>query len=152
MKCRKSLIIILSLLISSPVIAKEYKNVADSRLLPSPYPVYVQGTKVINNPVYGFNKVLLPTDNEYDGIPGCYVACYSHSANGVYPVSEDIYVMGQVRVKGEYVARICKPQGYEAKDISKEAFFTNLCNKRVAKCADVECWAGGDTGGWYGIQ
>jgi hypothetical protein len=122
------------------------------QLLPSPYPVYVipnQG--VVNQPYPGTSKAMLPTDNSYTSAPGCYIACYSHNP-GVYSVGPNIYVMGQVRTKGQYSSRVCQPQGYEGKDISAANSFKQLCAAKIASCRDFSCWAGGDTGGWFGIQ
>jgi hypothetical protein len=125
---------------------------ANKDLLPSPYPVYViPNSGVINHPYPGAVKALLPTDNSYTDTPGCYVACYSHK-NGIYNVSPTISVMGQIRVKGQYVARVCQPEGYQEKDISAEPTFKLLCAKKIPACSDEECWGGGDTGGWFGIQ
>ncbi len=124
----------------------------NNALLPSPFPVYViPNSGVINHPIPGAVEVMLPTDNSYTGIPGCYIACYSHK-NGLYNVAPDISVMGQVRVKGQYVARICQPEGYQGKDISADPMFKMLCSKAIPSCADGSCWGGGDTGGWFGIQ
>lgn len=125
---------------------------ANNDLLPSPFPVYViPNSGVINWPAPGSVKVMLPTDNSYTGSPGCYVACYSHK-NGLYSVGPDISVMGQVRVRGQYVNRICQPTGYQGKDISADPMFKMLCSKGVPSCTDGTCWGGGDTGGWFGIQ
>lgn len=60
--------------------------------------------------------------------------------------------MGQVRVKGKYSKRVCLPHGYESKDISALQKFKSLCNANIPKCKEKGCWAGGDTGGWFGIQ
>ncbi len=121
-------------------------------LLPSPFPVYILGNSgVINHPYPGAERALLPTDNSYTMTPGCYIACYSHN-QGVYPVASDIYVMGQIRVPGEYVARICQPEGYKGVDISKSDKFKFLCSEKLKECKNNTCWAGGDTGGWFGIQ
>ncbi|CEG57720.1 hypothetical protein [Legionella fallonii] len=134
--------------LGNPIPAPDTNN----NLLPSPFSVYViQNSGVVNHPVPGAVEVLLPTDNSYTGSPGCYVACYSHK-NGVYSVAPDISVMGQVRVKGQYVARICQPEGYQGKDISTAPMFKMLCSKGIPSCADGNCWGGGDTGGWFGIQ
>ncbi|AHE67846.1 hypothetical protein [Legionella oakridgensis] len=123
-------------------------------LLPSPFPVYVIGqdkSTVINHPYPGAEKKWLPTDNSYTEKPGCYIACYSHQS-GVYSVSPTIYVMGQIRVKGQYLNRICQPEHYQNQDISKAESFKKLCSEKIASCKNIECWAGGDTGGWFGIQ
>ncbi|WED44557.1 hypothetical protein [Legionella cardiaca] len=121
-------------------------------LLPSPFPVYIlENNGVINHPYPGAIPAALPTDNSYTDAPGCYIACYSHF-KGVYPVAPSIYVMGQIRVKGQYLDRICQPEGYVNRDISAADSFKQLCSQKIASCKEIECWAGGDTGGWFGIQ
>lgn len=139
--------------------------VYDSQMLATNYNVYTNGTTVINHPANGFTKVLLPTANSFTGVPGCYIACYSRSAAGIpsagYSIGWGIYVHGQVRVAGAYNGRNCVPTGYlPSTDLSKVGPFNNLCNQYIAFCAGSSacgsststCWAGGDTGGWYGIQ
>ncbi|WP_347252085.1 hypothetical protein [Legionella sp.] len=127
-------------------------QIANKTLLPSPFPVYViQNSGVINHPYPGATKLMLPTDNSYTKSPGCYIACYSHQP-GIYAVSPTINVMGQIRVSGSYQVRVCQPTGYENKDISAADQFKRLCSQRIASCKNIECWAGGDTGGWFGIQ
>jgi hypothetical protein len=129
-----------------------FKSPYNDELLPSPFPVYViENQGVVNHPYPGAKKVLLPTDNSYSGKSGCYVACYSHRS-GIYAVSPDISVMGQVRVPGEYIGRICQPKAYEWQDISQAEAFSQLCAQKIKGCAAGDCWAGGDTGGWFGIQ
>jgi hypothetical protein len=123
----------------------------NTMLLPSHYPVYfIENQRVINHPYKGATKSLFPTDNSYSNAPGCYIACYSHN-HGVYAVGPTIYVMGQIRVKGDYVNRICQPDGFLNQDISKANTFKQLCAEKISTCADNSCWAGGDTGGWFGI-
>ncbi|PJE11705.1 MAG: hypothetical protein CK430_08640 [Legionella sp.] len=125
---------------------------ANKNLLPSPYPVYViENRGVINHFYPGAVKLMLPTDNSYTAAPGCYIACYSHKP-GIYAVSPTINVMGQIRVEGSYNARICQPKGFENIDISADNSFKRLCSKKLDSCKSIECWAGGDTGGWFGIQ
>ncbi|KTC90265.1 hypothetical protein OQJ18_04715 [Fluoribacter dumoffii] len=121
-------------------------------LLPSSFPVYILGDDgVINHPYPGADRAILPTDNSYTMAPGCYIACYSHN-RGVYPVAPDIFVMGQIRVQGEYLGRICQPKGYKGMDISKAEKFKFLCSEKFNTCKNNTCWAGGDTGGWFGIK
>lgn len=139
----------------SAVIAAE----ENSLLLPSPFSVYTNGDIVINYPAIGFDKKLLPTNNDYSGSPGCYVACYTHDKQaGIYSVGEGIYVVGQVRVAGEYQERTCIATNYAGTDISKDEHFKTICNEKITACAQLDqtlsskCWAGGDTGGWFGIQ
>ncbi len=124
----------------------------NNTLLPTPYPVYViKDAGVVNHFYPGATQVLLPTDNTYTGNPGCYIACYSHSP-GLYMVSPTISVMGQIRVRGKYMIRICKPEGYQNMDISKSDQLKGLCAEKIKGCSNNLCWAGGDTGGWFGIQ
>jgi len=126
---------------------------ANQTLLPENFLVYTNGTDVINHSLKGFAEKTLPTNNDYKDKPGCYIACYSHNkATSVYGVGKDIYVQGQVRVPGQYSERICIPNGYERKDISKETAFNRLCSAKIRACSGIQCWAGGDTGGWFGIE
>lgn len=122
-------------------------------LLPEPYAVFTDGATVLNHPQPGFTEVSLPTVNLYKGTPGCYIACYSHQKdNSVYPVGDNIYVMGQVRVAGKYAARVCEPTNFAGKDISANDTFKAICSEKIETCKAAHCWAGGDTGGWFGIQ
>lgn len=122
-------------------------------ILPANFKVYVKDNTVVNQPYEGFEEKILPTVNEFTGEPGCYVACYSHQEEGsIYSVGDGIYVMGQVRVPGSYVGRICRPQGYESADISAETQFKELCVRNLPNvCKGNSYWVGGDTGGWFGI-
>ena len=125
---------------------------ANSQLLPAKFPVWTMDGGVVNHGDAGGRKTFLPTVNIFKGVPGCYVACYSKTQKGsVYGVGGGIFVHGQVRVSGHYDARVCKPQSFENSDISAGKKFKALCNASVASCKD-DCWAGGDTGGWFGIQ
>lgn len=125
----------------------------DKMLLPDQFKVYVSGQVVINHPQQGFVEKALPTNNDYKEFPGCYIACYSHQeTNSIYPVGNDIYVIGQIRVPGKYNDRICVPENFEGQDISTADYFKNLCAEKVSVCKESQCWGGGDTGGWFGIQ
>ena len=97
---------------------------------------------------------ILPTVNEFVGYPGCYVACYSRNEEGSqYSVGGGIYVMGQVRVPGSYERRICRPKDYGKADISAMSEFKERCAKNLQNvCQGDSCWAGGDTGGWFGLR
>ena len=100
----------------------------------------------------GLTEKTLTTRNLFQKTPGCYIACYSRDPEkGIYSVGDGIFVMGQIRVKGKYDERVCKPDQFENKDISAEQKFKDLCNKHIPNCVK-NCWAGGDTGGWFGIQ
>jgi hypothetical protein len=136
-----------------PLGAQAEVSQAHENRLPENFTVYTDGSSVINHPAPGLTPVMLPTHNSYQGNQGCYVACYSHSKNaGVYSVGNNIYVSGQVRVRGSYENRICVPDGYANNDISKANKFKNLCDSTIKACKNNHCWAGGDTGGWFGIQ
>jgi hypothetical protein len=126
---------------------------ANATLLPDTYVVYTNGTTVINQPAEGFEEKQLPTVNLYKGNPGCYIACYSrHRENAVYPVGDNIYVLGQVRIAGKYAGRICEPTNFAGKDISGDATFKTICTEKIPSCVGNDCWAGGDTGGWFGLM
>lgn len=121
---------------------------ANKQMLPNPFPVYTDGKIILNHPSPGLKQTLLPTINDDRSIPGCYIACYSHESKGaVYSVGNNIFVHGQVRVPGKYINRICVPTGYDGKEISGADVFKKLCNAKIPTCKD--CWAGGDTGGWF---
>lgn len=125
---------------------------SNQNFLSSPFPVYTDGHTAINHPAPGFTKKDLPTNNDYMGQSGCYIACYSHkSKHAVYPVDSDTYVMGQIRVAGEYQGYNCVPKHFKGKDIGSEIRFKRLCKKKIRACGK-HCWAGGDTGGWLGVQ
>lgn len=139
-------------LITAMPVDHEEGDFENSRLLPAQFPVWTGDFGVVNNGKAGGKKAFLPTVNIFKGTPGCYVACYSRNKQGaVYGVGGGIFVHGQVRVSGSYAARICKPQAFENADISAGKKFKALCNASVATCKDG-CWAGGDTGGWFGLQ
>jgi len=127
---------------------------ANRTVLSNEFKVFTDGHSVINHPAPGFTEKVLPTDNRFTAAPGCYLACYAHNQdNSVYAVGDDIFVMGQVRVAGGYQGRLCKPQGLDATaDVSAEQKFKDLCNNTFADICQDGCWAGGDTGGWFGIR
>ncbi len=117
-------------------------------LLPEDFKVYTKNNGVINWPAPGFKEVVLPTVNQYMGKDGGYVAFYTRNKKrGVYSVGGGIYVVGQIRLKGSYIGRIFHPHGYVNQDISAAEEFKEMGKKIF----DVDCWAGGDTGGWFGM-
>jgi hypothetical protein len=126
---------------------------ANDHFLPENFTVYLSGGQVINWNAPGTRPVVLPTTNLYREKDGGYVACYSRQeAESAYSVGGDIYVMGQVRLRGKYEGRIFQPRGYRGQDISALAKFKSICSANISACSDGTCWAGGDTGGWFGIQ
>ena len=122
---------------------------ADKNTLPNEIIVYSNDKIVTNNPLSALPKRVLKIVNHYKGDNACYIAAYSHNKKGsAYSVGGDIYVMGLIRLKGEYVGRICHPKGYLNKDISAEKKFKQLASQYFKACIG-KCWAGGDTGGFF---
>jgi hypothetical protein len=121
--------------------------------LPEDFKVYVGlNGDVINYPASGYEERILPTVNNYKGSDGGYIACYSHNQEGgIYSVGENIYVIGQIRLQGQYINRIFYPHGYENQDIGAIQEFKDLCNQTFPACKEGG-WAGGDTGGWFGLR
>ncbi|MBE8988042.1 MULTISPECIES: hypothetical protein [unclassified Nostoc] len=122
-------------------------------LLPEDFRVYVSDEgSVVNWAAPGYTEKILPTVNKYMLRDGGYIACYSRNEEGsIYSVGGGIYVMGQIRLQGRYIGRIFHPLGYEGKDISAAVEFKTLCNQTFAAARNGG-WAGGDTGGWFGIE
>lgn len=137
-----------------PGIIIEINNTDPNQMiLPNPFMIYVRYGVAVNYPALGFVKSPLPTNNDYFGVPGCYIVCYSSDKqSGVYNVGYNTYVMGQVRVEGMYHHNMCVPMGYDNVDISKVSFFKQLCNDKLRSCIYHDCWAGGNTGAWLGIK
>ncbi len=140
-----------TLLFTSAVFA--HKPNPHKILLPESFKVYVNGPMILNHPAPGFSEKLLPTNNDFKDVPGCYVACYSHQKLGaIYEPSYEIYLMGQIRVSGIYNHRICTPRDIIDHDISVLSTYTQLCADKINVCKAGQCWAGGDTGGWFGLN
>jgi len=120
-------------------------------LLPELYPVYTDGTSVLNHPADGFAEHLLPTVNLYKGMPGCYIACYSRkSENSIYSAGDSVFVLGVVRVAGKYNnERICEPTNFAGRNITGDPTFKTICTEKIASCVGGHCWAGGDTGQFF---
>jgi hypothetical protein len=130
------------------------EQIASNSILSSDFRVYTDGHRVINHPAPGLDEQPFPTINDFTGKPGCYVACYSRDeAESVYAIASDIFVKGQVRVPGAYRGRICQPKGLENQDISARDDMRAKCSEALPDaCAGDGCWAGGDTGGWFGLD
>jgi len=104
-------------------------------------------------PAPGFLEKLLPTNNDFKDALGYYVACYSHQQLGtIYEPSYQIYLMGQIRVSGIYNHRICTPKDIIDYDISVLSTYRQLCAVKINACKRGNCWAAGDTGGWFGLN
>ena len=107
---------------------------------------------VVSWPAPDTTAKILPTINKYKGQDGCYITCYSRNpSNAVYGIQNN-FVMGQVRVEGRYVGTSCIPGGFEGKNISTEHEFSSLCETSFPEnCVNSSCWAGNDTGRWFGL-
>ena len=120
------------------------------QMLPEQFSVYIRNERITNTPAPGVTEVHLPTNNSYVNNPGCYVACY-RKEKGAYAVSYNIYVVGQVRIKGLYNSKAdaCQPFMQHNFNFSHSEKYNALCNQSFAACESSKCWAGGDTMGWY---
>jgi len=124
-----------------------------SCFLPEDFKVYTNGNVVVNWPYPGFDERTLRTVNHYEGQDGGYVAIYTRNQEkGIYSVGGGIYVIGQIRVQGEYVGRIFVPTGYQiGDDITRDREILKTCEEHFPGMGE-DMWIGGDTGGWFGIQ
>lgn len=111
-----------------------------------------QGTVTSVQPAPGLERKVIPVVNIFKRNPGCYLACYSHNPDkSIYPVTGSIFLVGQIRVRGTYVGTMCVPENYESTDIRGEEKFKELCSKAF-QCIGNSCWAGPNTGDWFGLQ
>ncbi len=118
--------------------------------LPDQFHVYLQKNQASTAPKYGSEAIIIPTNNDYDHNPGCYIVCYRHQKGLYSPTMKNIFVVGQVRISGLYNKQgICEPLHQEQLDISQEKQFSSLCSQYFSACKKDSCWAGGDSGGWY---
>ena len=84
------------------------------------------------------------------------IACYAHqNEDGASGTEGPIRVVGIVEdIPGYYEGRLFRPQGFEGADLSESDHFRMMCHRNLpTACPDETiCWAGGDTGGYYGFQ
>lgn len=119
---------------------------------PRVFVVYVSPDHVaLNHPFPRSKAYPEPVRIDYAGTDGCYIAAYTHdNQQSGYPVSEGIFVVGFIRVRGTYDdSGICQPIGYEAQDISAAPAMTERTNAYFPG-RKGGTWAGGDTGGFFG--
>lgn len=123
-------------------------------LLPEDFAIYTDGETILNwQPSHRYEENFLPTFNYYLGNNGGYVAiCTRNPDMGIYSVGDGIYVMGQIRVEGQYEGRLFVPKGFNANDdITQDKELLEICEIYFPHMKD-QMWVGGDTGGWFGIQ
>lgn len=125
------------------------KNELIETPLPKNFKVYVKGESIISHPEPGYDEKVLLTFNKYEGKDGGYIGCYSHKKEtDVCHVGGGIYLIGQIRLQGEYNGRIFVPKGYEDRDISTVRELKDLCEQYFPS-AKGDVWPGADTGGWF---
>ena len=73
----------------------------------------------------------------------CAVACYTD-------INNQYVVAGYYATDGIYTGRICRPDGFMGDISPKDSTYSAKCSSTVEYCKTNVCWAGGDTGGFYG--
>lgn len=121
-------------------------------LLPEEFKVYYKKNVGLSKTNFkGSSEKLIPTSNLFEGSPGCYIACYSkNKLEAAYHLLDKVYLMGQIRVQGNYMDGLCIPKGYEDKDMRTAKEFKDKCELEFpAKCKQGSCWASGKTADWF---
>lgn len=121
--------------------------------LPERLWIYVnKNGKIKLIPASACGAKVLPVANISLKHPGCYISCHSTNPDkAVYAVSPIIYVIGLIRIEGQYEGQICRPRDYETAEIRDEEVFQELCSKTY-QCIGNSCWAGGKTGELFGLK
>lgn len=128
-------------------------SIPNKTLLPDEFKVYYNKKvgRLSRAPFKGGKETVIPTNNEYKDAPGCYISCHAKNAQeAAYPISDKIYVMGQVRVEGRYRDGLCLPKGYENKDVRSAKALKEKCEQSFpTKCENNSCWADSHTSNWF---
>ena len=121
-------------------------------VLPDDFKIY-QSEKVglSTKSFKGSTERTVPTDNEYKEAPGCYIACHSkHSKDAAYHIIDNVYMMGQIRVPGQYSDGYCVPKGLEHAKLTSSKDLKEKCTKSFpTQCENDSCWADGQTGNLF---
>jgi hypothetical protein len=125
-----------------------------SRLLPTNLRIYLLqgGGATINKEGSTGEERLLPTVNSWWlANPGCYIACTtSDETQSVYPLGNGTYVVGQIRVPGQYKDGLCVPRLKKDEDLGSSKGYKYLCNVKFnVPCKEESCWAEAKTGQWF---
>ena len=121
-------------------------------LLPEDFKVYYHPQLGVSHRPFKESMVKsIINKNEFTEVPGCYIACLTHDAKqGLYSVSTNQYLVGQVRVKGAYSDGLCVPEGFENKDLRADKAWKEKCQASFPeKCINESCRAGGYTAHWF---
>ena len=112
--------------------------------------LYTDGFAASYLAVPGFAQVDMPVRDATDGEAGCYIACSSHQRHGsFYAPDPNTFVVGAVRIIGNYRSGVCRPGGQEHIDLAADTRLTELCGLAMPKVCDRQrCFASGDTGTW----
>ncbi len=114
--------------------------------------LYTDGFAASYLPVPGFAPVNMPVRDATDGATGsgCYIACSSHKRRGsIYAPDPNTFVVGAVRIMGNYQGGVCHPGGQEHVDLASDSRLSELCALAMPKvCETKHCFANGDTGTW----
>jgi hypothetical protein len=120
-------------------------------MLPDQFKVYYNDKMGFSTKSFkGSQEKIIPTNNEYREQPGCYLACVSKSSkDAAFHVLDNVYMMGQMRVKGRYMNGMCIPAGYESKDARNSKELKDQCQKAFPeKCDKGSCFIETRTGSW----
>lgn len=124
----------------------------NKNILPEEFKVYYKKNVGVSQKAFkGSSEKLIPTSNSFEGNPGCYIACYSkNNLHGIYPVDQKTYLVGQIRVKGNYQNAMCVPTGYTDKDYRQAKEFKTQCEAEFPEaCENQSCWISGQTADWF---
>jgi hypothetical protein len=130
-----------------------YNNLPGFQRLPEKFTLFLFKDNISTVESPGSMITSLAVNNDKMINPGCYIACYRHDY-GDYTLDQKNYVVGLVRVWGSYnlSTQVCVPHETRNKDISKIKQYTDECTNSFSTCSKEECWAGGDTGGWFKFE
>lgn len=153
-KCVIAYVMIVTLLtLLLPFVAHaEGKYQPNQTILPEEFNIYYKENLGVSSRKFkGATAKLVPTSNSYEGMPGCYIACYAKNrTDGVYSIGDIASLIGQIRVKGRYQQDLCIPAGYENKDMRTTKEFKQKCTAEFPQqCKNHSCWVGGETGNWF---
>jgi len=111
---------------------------------------FILDAGLINDP--GDLKNLLTEPGNLPTMSGA-IACYTDQVNG--NAGGKFPVVGFIEnIPGHYEGRVFKPRGHEGDDLGVSVYFKMMCHERFPDVcpSDADCWAGGDTGGYYGFE